>query len=123
MNNKNDLNLANKKALKMNFLQNINLKEIFSEEELDLIISEFNISDDNYYDSSIVKSLYSDNKGRIDKKKKSSFINSKKLNEMLFDRIKFILNILKISCDKLKKNNFDYLAKGLDWYYFIIYLV
>lgn len=121
MENKNSLDSPNKRALKISFLQNINLKEIFTDDELDLIISEFNINEDNFFDSPILntrKSLTTNNNGSTEKKKKSSFTNSKKVNEMLCDRTKFILNILKLSCDKLKKNNLNYLAKGVEWYFF-----
>ncbi len=106
-------------AIKSSFIQNVNIKEIFSEEELDIIFTEFCLIDANAFIGSpnINPKL---NPGQLNGngnnvKKKYSLSNTLKINELLCDRTKFILNILKLSSEKLKKNNLNYLAKGVDW--------
>lgn len=109
----------NKKALFSSYLQNINLKEIFADKELDRILSDFDEIDNNIIMNSpkisAQKSISNNNDWKNDTKKKYSFTNSKKVNEILCDRTKFILNILKLSSDKLKKDKLNYLAKGVEW--------
>ena len=100
------------------YLQNINLKEIFTEKELEQILSEFDSIDDNLFMNSPIifpQGSIKNVKENIETKKKNSFTNSKKNNQMLCNRTKFILNVLKLSCDKLEKNNLNYLAKGVEW--------
>jgi hypothetical protein len=95
-------------SLKKSIVQNVNIKEIFTEEELNIILDEFYLIED--------KSL-------IDQKRGSNPINSNdsrkkntiKINGFICDRSYFILNVLKMSSDKLKNNNLEYLAKAVDW--------
>ena len=95
-------------SLKKSIVQNVDIKEIFTEEELNIILDELYLIED--------KSL-------IDQKRSSNSINSTdsrkrnslKINGFLCDRSTFILNVLKISSDKLRTNNLEYLAKGVDW--------
>lgn len=108
----------NKKAIFSSYLQNINLKEIFSEEELNQILIELNSLDDSLFMNfpiTIPRKSIKDANGNIENYKKHSFTNAKKVNQLLCDRTKFILNVLKLSCDKLKKNKLNYLAKGVEW--------
>lgn len=101
-------------------LKNINLKEIFTDEELDIICSEFIAIDEfsflNRSPINISNPTTSPVNGSLNiSKKKQSAISSNKINELLCDRTKFILNVLKLCCEKLKKNNFNYLAKAVEW--------
>lgn len=107
-----------KKPRNSSYLQNINLKDIFNDEELDTIFQEFTALDGNvFYDSPNVHSKGNNNHNNngLKDRKKNSLLNSMKINEILCDRSKFILNILKLSCEKLKANNLTYLSKGVNW--------
>jgi len=95
-------------SLKKSIVQNVNIKEIFTEEELNIILDEFCLIED---------------KALIDQKRGSHSINSSdsrkrnslKINGFICERANFILKVLKISSEKLRNNNLEYLAKGVDW--------
>lgn len=95
-------------SLKKSIVQHVNIKEIFSEDELNIILDEFALIDE---------------KGFKDQKRGSQSINSSdsrkknsiKINGFLCDRSTFILNFLKMTSDKLKNNNLEYLSKGVEW--------
>lgn len=95
-------------SLKKSIVQHVNIKEIFTEEELNIILDEFYSLDD---------------KNIIDQKRGSHSINSSdsrkkqslKINGFICDRSTFILNVLRISSQKLRESNLDYLAKGVEW--------
>jgi hypothetical protein len=87
---------------KDNLFKDINLKDIFLQEEVDKLLNEpiFNGNNNKKdYESSI----------EILKK------NNNNLN-LLYDRTNLILKFLKISIEKLYIYNEDILAKGLEWY-------
>jgi len=110
-------NSENGRASLSSFLQNINLKEIFSEDELEQILNDLKTIDDHFIvNSPATNGIKTSNQTLSYRmKKKSSFSTSKKVNEIMCDRTKLILNILKLSCEKLKQNNLNYLVKGVEW--------
>jgi len=46
---------------------------------------------------------------------RQSIANNKRLNDILFDKHKILLKILRLSQEKLIEHNENALAKGLDW--------
>lgn len=120
MKNENKKN-AIAKAFKTSYLQNINLKEIFDDKELDEIFSEFlSIDENSFSELSPIQNYLKASPNQMNgqgsiPRKKNSMINSYKINELLCDRSKFILNVSKLSCEKFKQNNLNYLAKAVEW--------
>ncbi len=114
----NDKQGENKKAIFSSYLQNINLKEIFSERDLDQILSEFNTIDDNLFMNKNSPKIFPQKSVKdvnINSEAIKKCSNSKKVNEILINRTEFILKTLKLSCIKLKMYRLDYLAKGIEW--------
>jgi hypothetical protein len=93
-------------SLKRSIVQHVNIKEIFSEDELNIILDEFALIDEK---------AFKEQKRGSHSSSDSRKINSIKINGFLCDRSTFILNFLKMTSDKLKYNNLEYLSKGVDW--------
>jgi hypothetical protein len=81
---------------KESLFKDIDLKEIFPEEEMDDIMNELYLNENK-------------NESSIDIIKKSHNMN------LLYDRTKLILKFLKLSIDKLDSYNENILARGLEW--------
>jgi hypothetical protein len=95
-------------SLKKSIVQNVNIKEIFTEEELNIILDEFYLVEEKPL---IEQKRGSHSVNSNDSRKR----NSLKINGFICDRSYFILNVLKMSSDKLRINNLEYLAKAVDW--------
>jgi hypothetical protein len=94
---------------KDNLFKDVNLKEIFKQEELDLLLKDplflegFKINEKDIQN--------------ITNSRESSFEVLKRSNNfhLLFDRTNLILKFLKLSIEKLNHYQETSLAKGLDW--------
>lgn len=94
-------------SLKRSIVQNVNIKDIFTDEELTLFLDEVSSLEDNR----LLEEKRGSNTNSTDSRKK----NSLKINRLICDRSYFILNVLKICSEKLKGNNLEYLSKGVNW--------
>jgi hypothetical protein len=89
--------------------KDINLKDIFIQEELEFLLKEPEFLEGNKITENNIHSLTSTRHNSIDIIKKTNNLN------LLFDRTNLILKFLKLSIDKLYSLKENTLAKGLNW--------
>lgn len=88
-----------------NILKEINLTDIFTQEEAEAILNE------NTFKCPI----------RVDKDSSTEFLidlsrRKSKSSMFMFDRMNLIMKLLQLSINKLKAYKEDISAKGLEWY-------
>ncbi len=93
----------NSATVQENLFKDINLKDIFRQEEVDSLLKDPFFKD-------ITKEHESSTESSLHIMKKTNNIN------LLFDRTKLIIKFLKLSIEKLNSYNENTLAKGLEWY-------
>lgn len=98
----------------------VNLKEIFTEQEMKNFLAENFASEmvKSKKSSQVLPSNYSLTNGpqsNHNRNSRSPTLSSKKVNSFLFDRTKFILKLLKMCKEKLTIAKEKTLVKGLEW--------
>jgi hypothetical protein len=88
---------------KENIFKDIDLKDIFGQDEVDSLLKDPNFNDVKKVDVNSTESS-------LDILKKSGSMN------LLYDRTRLIIKFLKLSIMKLNSYNENTLAKGLEWY-------
>jgi hypothetical protein len=88
----------------INIFNEVNLKNIFSNEEIDTLIKELGFMNDEKENSCLNSdNHFSDNEN----KKKKKLLNC--------NRMTLIVKFLNTSIEKLKNSNDNIIAKGLEW--------
>jgi hypothetical protein len=92
-----------------NLFKDVNLKDIFKQEELELLLKDPLFFDGAKITENEIQSLTSSRDNSFDIIKKGNNLH------LLFDRTNLILKFLKLSIEKLNHYQETSLAKGLDW--------
>jgi hypothetical protein len=92
-----------------NLFKDVNLKDIFKQEELELLLKDPMFFEGTKITENEIQSLTSSRDNSLDIIRRNNSIH------LLFDRTNLIIKFLKLSIEKLNHYHETSLAKGLDW--------